>query len=331
MRLPRALRSRAPVEVSSLAAAAFVLGAGCLAFAVFPMAANVPVEFMTSMGVTGVLAALALMVAGPRVTPIRLHAGVVLLTTMLGAMVQTAVTERGLMLSALGFTWVAVYVAFFFRPAAARAHAALMIVVLGLAMLAARAPTSVIVWIILSAMVWIAVSILGRLTARLHAAAHTDGLTGALNRTGFAAAAARQRRVARRRGERLALAVIDLDDFKAVNDRDGHAAGDRLLVELADTWSASLRPDDLLARFGGDEFVLLVSGAGEGHADRLLDRLARVHPAPWTAGTVEMSHEESLDDAIHRADERLYAAKAARAAPARVQPARITTLQPGRA
>ena len=158
-------------------------------------------------------------------------------------------------------------------------------------------------------MVCVAVAILSQLNASLRAAAHTDSLTGLLNRTGFAFAAARQRAMAERRGEPLALAVIDLDDFKAVNDRGGHAAGDRLLVELAGVWTALLRPGDLLARFGGDEFVLLLSGTGEEQVEQLLARLARAHPASWTAGAVLCSDDESLDAAIERADARLYVAK----------------------
>ena len=112
-----------------------------------------------------------------------------------------------------------------------------------------------------------------------------------------------------RRGEPLALAVIDLDDFKGVNDRSGHAAGDRLLGKLAGAWTASLRPGDLLARFGGDEFVLLLGGATEGQVGSVLARLARSHPARWTTGAVLCSDEESLDDTINRADARLYLAK----------------------
>ena len=165
------------------------------------------------------------------------------------------------------------------------------------------------VWLTISAMVWVAVAVLIRLHARLRADAHTDGLTGLLNRTGFIAAAARQRAMARRRAEPLALVIIDLDDFKRVNDRDGHAAGDRLLVELARAWTALLRPGDLLARFGGDEFVLLVAGTTEDQVGKVLARLARSHPAPWTSGAVLCSDDESLDEAIERADARLYEAK----------------------
>jgi diguanylate cyclase (GGDEF)-like protein len=87
------------------------------------------------------------------------------------------------------------------------------------------------------------------------------------------------------------------------------AAGDRLLVDLAGVWTALLRPGDLLARFGGDEFVLLVAGAGDGQVETVLARLARAHPASWTSGAVICSDDESLEQAIDRADARLYLAK----------------------
>ena len=288
---------------------------------------------MLGFGLVSVTAAALLGLAGPAASPRDLHITVVLLTALHGAMVAVAATERGLMISALGFTWLAVYVAFFFRPRAARLYAALMIATLGSCLLVARAPTDLSVWLTISTMVWVAVAVLTRLNARLRADAHTDGLTRLLNRTGFTVAAARQRAMAARRGEPLSLAVIDLDDFKLVNDRDGHAAGDRLLVELAAVWTASLRPGDLLARYGGDEFVLLIAGAEEGQLDSVLARLARAHPAAWTAGAVACAAEESLDEAIARADARLYSAKQPRrvAAERKQHAITVAALQPGRA
>jgi diguanylate cyclase (GGDEF)-like protein len=305
----RLLRAGTPAEVSVLAVMALALAAGCLASAAFPMAQDAPRGVLVVLGLVGVTVAATVVLAGAKVSPVYLHITVVLFTTLIGIMVAVAATEQGLMMSALGYTWTAVYVASFFRPKAARRHAAIMITALGLSLLLARAPTTVSVWITISTMVWVAVAILTRLNGRLRAEAHTDSLTGLLNRTGFAIAAARQRALAERRGEPLALAVIDLDDFKLANDRGGHAAGDRLLIELAGLWTASLRPGDLVARFGGDEFVLLLAGAAEDQLDDVLARLARTHPASWTAGAVLWSNEESLDEAIDRADARLYVAK----------------------
>jgi diguanylate cyclase (GGDEF)-like protein len=291
---------------------ALSLAAGCLASAAFPMAQDAPRGVLVVLGLVSLTVTLTLVLTGAKVSPAHLHITVALVTTLISIMVAVAATEQGLMLSALGYTWIAVYVAFFFRPTAARRYAALMIAALGLSLLLARAPAAVSVWLTISTMVWVAVAILTRLNARLRAEAHTDGLTGLLNRTGFAVAAARQRAVAERRGEPLALAVIDLDEFKLTNDRGGHAAGDRLLVELAGVWTASLRPGDLLARFGGDEFVLLLAGTAEDQLENVLARLARAHPACWTAGAVLCSEQETLDEAIDRADARLYVAKGPR-------------------
>ena len=333
MGLQRFVRAGTPADVSVLAVMALILGAGCLGVAAFPLAAEAPRGLMVGLGSVSVTAAALLVFGGPAVSPRYLHITVVLLTAIHGAMVAVAATERGLMMSALGFTWLAVYVAFFFRPRTARLYAALMIAVLGSCLLMARAPTDVSVWLTISTMVWVAVVVLTRLNERLRADAHSDGLTRLLNRTGFTVAAARQRAMAARRGEPLSLVVIDLDDFKLVNDRDGHAAGDRLLVELAAVWTASLRPGDLLARYGGDEFVLLIAGAEEGQLDGVLARLDRAHPASWTAGAVVCSAEETLEAAVARADARLYLAKQPRRVAAERKQHAITaaSLQPGRA
>jgi diguanylate cyclase (GGDEF)-like protein len=332
MDFARLLRAGTPIEVAVLAVMALVSGIGCLLAAAVPLAEDAPQTLLYVLGAFSVTLAFALRVAGPRVSMTALHAAVLLHAAHLGVMVAIAVTERGLFLSALGFTWTAVYVAYFFRPPVARAYAVLMIAGLSASLLAARAPTDLMVWASLSTMIWLAVVILSRLNERLRAAAHTDSLTQVLNRPGFAVAAARQRAMAERRGESVTLAVVDLDDFKGVNDRQGHAAGDRLLVEIAGAWAASLRPGDLLARFGGDEFILMILGATEDQVDAIFARLAAAHPAAWTVGTVFCSNEESLDEAINRADARLYAAKQSRRSVKRgPQPSAVPTWQLGRA
>ena len=89
----------------------------------------------------------------------------------------------------------------------------------------------------------------------------------------------------------------------------GHAAGDRLLSETTAAW----RDDqDVLARIGGDEFVLVMPGTSPAQADAVLERLRQVHPAPWSAGVGRWRPDEPLDACLQRADERLYAAKSSR-------------------
>ncbi|HWH45089.1 MAG TPA: GGDEF domain-containing protein [Thermoleophilaceae bacterium] len=305
----RLVRAGTPIEVTVLAIMALVLGVGSLASAAFPYSDDAPRLLVTAFGVFGIALAVVLAFAGPRVTTPALHATVVLLIGLRGVLVSSAITERGLMLSALGFVWTAVYVAFFFRPAIARAYAALMTATFGASLLLAAAPTDASVWLTISAMIWVAILVLTGLNTRLRAEAQSDWLTGLLNRSGFSLAAPRHRAMAARRGESVAIAVIDLDDFKQVNDIYGHAAGDRLLIDLAGAWTASLRPGDLLARFGGDEFVLMFPVASEGGVDTVLARLRGAHPTPWTAGSVLVAPGDSLDDALGRADGCLYAAK----------------------
>jgi diguanylate cyclase (GGDEF)-like protein len=115
------------------------------------------------------------------------------------------------------------------------------------------------------------------------------------------------------RGKRVfVLAMLDMDDFKVVNDTRGHLAGDALLIELAQTWQAQLRRSDVLSRFGGDEFALLMPGTTRQQGEHLLARIRAAHPASWSAGTVEWNGDDSFEQMLRRADRNLYEAKATR-------------------
>ncbi len=117
--------------------------------------------------------------------------------------------------------------------------------------------------------------LLGRLRSSIahqRLAAATDPLTGALNRRAFEVAAERERLRAERRGDPISVAYVDLDGFKAVNDRHGHQAGDVILEDFAERVVRSIRGTDLFCRIGGDEFVLLLPDTGAREAAAVLQR-----------------------------------------------------------
>ena len=161
--------------------------------------------------------------------------------------------------------------------------------------------------------------------SRAEQLALTDALTGVRNRRWFMTQAALEFERATRHGRALALVLIDVDHFKRVNDEHGHQTGDRLLVEIAQTCAATLRRTDLLARFGGEEFIVLLPETGQRDAVRLAERMRQAvqaglrdpqHPlqVPVTIslGVVAMSAATPTLDALIRAtDQALYDAKRA--------------------
>lgn len=108
-----------------------------------------------------------------------------------------------------------------------------------------------------------------------------DPLTGLADRSAIEPWIAARRREASGAAAPFAVLFLDLDEFKRVNDRHGHAVGDEALVALAERWSATIRDGDLLTRYGGDEFVLLLSGVRmRGEAEPIVERLRRATQAP---------------------------------------------------
>ena len=150
-----------------------------------------------------------------------------------------------------------------------------------------------------------------------------DQLTGALNRRGleemFEAESAR----AQRRGSSLAVALLDIDNFKRLNDNFGHKVGDEALIHLARVVRQHLRPQDVLARYGGEEFVILLPETTPAEAYNALTRLQRELTREFfmtdqqkviitfSAGLTLMRREESMQPALARADAAMYQAKQA--------------------
>jgi diguanylate cyclase (GGDEF)-like protein len=138
-----------------------------------------------------------------------------------------------------------------------------------------------------------------------------DALTGIGNRRAFDEQLSRELKRSEREGNPVALAMFDLDHFKAFNDSHGHPAGDRLLTEVAGAWQGCLRATDSLARYGGEEFALIAPGCTEADAVALVDRLrgAVTEGQTCSAGVAFWDRGETAAELLARADAALYEAK----------------------
>ena len=164
-----------------------------------------------------------------------------------------------------------------------------------------------------------------QLIARLVEHSSTDYLTGLPNRRAFFEAADRTLSQAQRLGHDVAVVLLDLDHFKAVNDTHGHGVGDRTLVAVAQAIRATLRQGDLVARHGGEEFILLLSlltpDAASTFAERLRTVIAGLHISTDLGGAIGITASMGLATSnawglelaglLSRADQALYRAKAA--------------------
>ncbi len=145
-----------------------------------------------------------------------------------------------------------------------------------------------------------------------------DPLTGCLNRRGFEERAVAELGAMTRRARRGAVLVLDIDHFKPVNDRLGHAAGDELLCWVVRTLGAVVRPTDSVGRLGGDEFAILLPEIERGDAERLAERVraALRERAPCSLGLAVFPDDGSdLEDLTRQADMRLYRSRDGRSGP----------------
>jgi diguanylate cyclase (GGDEF)-like protein len=183
----------------------------------------------------------------------------------------------------------------------------------------ALSPWNVVMKLVFLLVVTYAVAALRRAYEAEQAMARTDALTGAANRRHFVDALQAEVHRSRRYRHPLTLAYADVDNFKAVNDRFGHAVGDRLLRTVAESVRATIRETDLLGRLGGDEFALLFPETGSDEGLRVIEkcRLALRDAAARNGWPVSFSFgvvtgiflEGTAEDLLGRADALLYEAK----------------------
>ena len=156
----------------------------------------------------------------------------------------------------------------------------------------------------------------------VHTRASTDPLTGLMNRASFDRVLPEALARAARTHSEAALLFMDLDGFKSVNDKNGHPAGDMLLKEVAQRVMSSVREDDLLARYGGDEFVVLLESLSDRNViDAIATRIIDTLSAPLTVEGIEVKlsvsigvalfpdHARDASELVLRADAAMYWAK----------------------
>jgi diguanylate cyclase (GGDEF)-like protein len=160
----------------------------------------------------------------------------------------------------------------------------------------------------------------------LEASAETDALTGVFNRRGFDRELKRSLAYVKRYWTRAALMYVDLDGFKPVNDRHGHAAGDAILQAVGAVLTGAVRASDTVARLGGDEFGLILWNLSEVDAAakaRALEAAVTGATVAWEGGTLAvgasigfamLGPSDELADVFAKADQAMYARKAARKA-----------------
>ena len=147
--------------------------------------------------------------------------------------------------------------------------------------------------------------------ARVEAMARTDELTGLPNRRAWDEELARELSRAQRKGSPVCVALLDLDCFKSFNDAHGHPGGDALLRGAAVAWRLQSRIMDTVARYGGDEFAVLLPECSIDDALVVVERLRKAAPRGQTcsAGLAQWDGSETAEALISRADAALYAAK----------------------
>lgn len=284
-----------------------------LSFALIPgPAADFSRTFNASMAALSAVVALFTVTVVGRVANWLWDLSLAFSSIVLGFVITNNTDAIGQMLNGTGLVMLALLAALFSSRARLIAHLALMITAYMAAVLihvVLPTPLFAIIACVIVASVGI---VTFQLVAQLHRLGHVDPLTGALNRRGLDQRAPSVRSVAARSGQPTSVAIVDLDGFKEFNDAHGHFAGDVMLCSVVNDLTARLRPHDLVARFGGDEFVVVLPGSTEAEAYTAIGRAARASDHPWTWGLAAWKDDETLWEALDRADRVLYDAKRAR-------------------
>ena len=256
--------------------------------------------------------AMAMYLGGERVPRWMFHAVLATGTLMVSFGIHNAGEGRVAGSAAVFYLWVALFAAYYFPWQAVAAHLGLVAVSYAAVLVIEHEPAGPALWAGMTGTVVATAFVVASLARRLREQAATDPLTGLPNRRGWEANLEREFARAVRRGSPLCVAIIDLDNFKALNDASGHLAGDRVLKLAAATWLGLIRDSDVLARYGGDEFAIILPDCAPQKATEIIDRLCNgTEGSTCSVGVAWAVAKDDTHAIIERADRALYEAKAA--------------------
>lgn len=252
-------------------------------------------DYVTS-DITGGVVAICLGIAGVLVLWLRPGSLVAHRLALAAAMVATPAVMAFHQLPAaqsqclLAAMFLAMNIRAFHRDGPGRALVGVLVVSVLAAVWVSPAPMYPISYLVFGVAIVAAGEAFGAVTKALIVASCTDPLTGVFNRAGWEMATAEATN-GRTAGSPVAVVIVDVDNFKVVNDSAGHRAGDELLIELARSWTHAAPPGAVIARLGGDEFAALLTG----HTRDVVDNFVRItaESLPYASvGTAESSDTE---------------------------------------
>ncbi len=289
------------VWFAAICATAFMAGV------VLPIVRGDPVLMASVVGAAAELAIVVVILVCRARTPLWfIH--LILVASLIGATVAAVAADSvdGALFAVVNAVLVVLYAGWWWHGRVAYAYATVAAVTLLVLVIPNRSfSIHAETWLLLVGLLAFESYCISMGVRRIQYTSTHDSLTGRLNTTALHAYIAIQPTSGRAFSPRT-LVSIDLNDLKSVNDSLGHQAGDTLLRECSSAWAATLRPDDLLFRVGGDEFVIVLPQTEPDAASSLIERLRDAYPVRWAQGRTAWIPGESFDTALARADSLMY-------------------------